>query len=186
MDLNNIGFRIRQQRKRLGVPMKDIAKEIGVSVSYLSQLETGKVKPSLHTFKKLTDSLNTNIKYMLGETEKGNDNIVLTRKEDRKVLRNMEHGTELQFFNLLDGKNEMDPCIQRLNGHAISGKKAYTHKGQQFVYVLQGRIEIVVGGKKFILNKDDSIYFKSDLEHSYKNMLTEGSEILCIQAPPYF
>ena len=183
--MEKIGLIIKQHREGLGISMRSLAKKIGLSASFLSQVESGKTYPSLQSLKKIADALHTTIGIILGEKGSITSTTVLREKE-RKSLKNIGKGVVLQFLSSLDKNNRMEPCIQRLNAHSISGNPPFQHYGQEFVYVLEGDIEITLGNDTHEMKKGECIYFDSDIQHYFKNTCEESAEILIISSPPFF
>jgi transcriptional regulator with XRE-family HTH domain len=83
--MNELKFNIKKRRKQLGLTLKKLGDQIGVSSSYLSQIETGKIIPSMLSLKKIADTLHTTIGVMVGESQLENNSIII-RRNDRKQL----------------------------------------------------------------------------------------------------
>lgn len=183
--MNEMGLRIKQHRKKNEISLRDLAKKVGLSASFLSQVEGGKTYPSLQSLKKIADALHTTIGNLLGETGSIANTPVLKGK-NRKALKHIGKGVELQFLSSLDKNHSLEPCIHKLEKNAISGDPPFQHFGQEFVYVLRGAIELILGDDKYVMSEGDCIYFDSNIKHSFKNINKEVTEILCVSSPPYF
>ena len=66
--MDKIGFRVKLQREKNEMSLRELAKKVGLSASFLSQVEGEKVFPSLQSLKKIADALHTTIGELIGET----------------------------------------------------------------------------------------------------------------------
>lgn len=180
-----LGIRIKKQRVKNKMSLRELAKKVDLSASFLSQVEGGKTYPSLQSLKKIADTLHTTIGDLLGETGSIVNTPVLKSK-DRKSLKHIGEGVELQFLSSLEKNHSLEPCIHKLEKNAISGDPPFQHFGQEFVYVLRGVIELILGDNRYLMSEGDCIYFDSNIKHSFKNINKEITEILCVSSPPYF
>lgn len=190
--MEKFGYRIKQQREKNEMSLRDLAKKVGLSASFLSQVEKEKAYPSLQSLKRIADSLHTTIGDLIGET--GNiTNTPVLKSDGRKTLKHIGKGVELQFLSSLDKNHNLDPCIHKLEKDAISGDPPFQHFGQEFIYVLKGDMEFTLwkngsssNNNKYIMSEGDCTYFNSNIKHSFKNINKGVTEILCVSSPPYF
>ncbi len=180
-----VGVNIKRLREDKGMTLRTLAKQLNVSASFLSQVETGKASPSLSTLKNIADTLSTTIGNLIGEGQKVDDNPVV-RAGERKHLNEAEKGINLYLLTSQDDNKQMEPLLFRLAGKATSGSTSYRHFGQEFVLVLKGVIEITLNDTVYVLRKGDSIYFNSNVPHSFKNITKEEAEAVWVVTPPTF
>jgi quercetin dioxygenase-like cupin family protein len=148
-------------------------------------VETGKASPSLSTLKKIADTLLTTVGSLIGEGQKISDNPVV-KVSERKRLQEVGNGISMYLLTSQDANKQMEPLLFKLNQKASSGSAAYKHFGQEFVLVLKGAMEITLNDTNYILNKGDSIYFNSNVPHSFKNIGKEEAEAVWVVTPPTF
>jgi uncharacterized cupin superfamily protein len=86
---------------------------------------------------------------------------------------------------LATGDLVMEPHLFRIAPGRGSGE-AYTHEGEEFLYVLRGELEIALDGTKYRLKAGDSLYFDSSTSHHWVNPGKRNAEILWINTPPSF
>ncbi len=178
-----LGSNIRKHRKRRGVTLRDCAKKVGVSASFLSQVETGRVSPSISTLKKISDALNTTIAILIGKSEEDEGPIV--RADKRRQIQDNGDGMSISFLTSQSPEKLMEPVIVKLEDNENNVEIRYQHFGQEFILVLKGAIEIIVGNDKYQLQKGDSMYFNSGVPHAFWSIKGD-SEVLSINAPPDF
>src|SRR5581483_3631632 len=104
------------------------------------------------------------------------------RAGHRATMRS--HGVRME--QLADGDTLMDPHVTSIDPGAGSGG-TYAHAGEEFVYVHEGVLEIVLKkAERYRLRSGDSIYYPSPIEHSFRNPGLEMTRVLWINTPPTF
>ena len=187
--MNEIGTRIKELRKKAGLSLKELANEVETTSSFLSQVENNKTALSLSVLKKIADTLNVKMSYILGETSEKNVPLdyLLVKKDERKTLKNFGKGLKLQFLSTLDSNHLLEPTIHILEPNPISGIPPYQHDGQEIIYILEGKIKLRLAGKELCLEKGDSCYFDSAIEHSFESLIEDGEcQILCVSSQAFF
>jgi len=180
-----VGVNIKRLREEQDLTLRVLAKKLGISASFLSQVESGKASPSLSTLKSISDALSTTIGNLIGEAQKLEDNPVV-RSSERKHVQEASKGINLYLLTSRDPNKQMEPLLFKLKEGATSGERSYKHFGQEFVMVLRGVIEVTLNDISYILKKGDSIYFNSSVPHAFKNMGKEEAEAVWVVTPPTF
>ena len=174
-----IGLHLRQLRIKRGLPLAQVAKNVGISVGFLSALERSHMSASVGTLRKLARFYKTNILDFFDPTE---SNSRVVRPNHRKVL---EAGPGVRMELLAWGNMVMEPHLFRIAPEAGSGDP-YTHEGEEFIYVLRGDLEIAVNGEQYRLKPGDSFYFESATPHRWKNPGRKETLVLWVNTPPTF
>jgi len=151
-----VGVNIKKIREGQGTTLRKMAKDIGVSPSFLSQVEKGKASPSLATLKSVADALQTTIGSLVGEDVNQKDKIVI-RERERRSLKQASQGIQMYLLSEANPYKQMEPLLFKLSSNASSGETSYSHYGQEFVLILKGALEIILGDKNYLLKKDDII-----------------------------
>lgn len=180
-----VGVNIKRLREEQGLTLRALAQKLGISASFLSQVESGKASPSLSTLKSISDSLSTTIGSLIGEGQKLEDNPIV-RAGERKHVQEVGKGINLYLLTSRDSNKQMEPLLFKLREGATSGGKSYKHFGQEFVLVLKGTIEVMLNEMAYMLKKGDSIYFNSSVPHAFKNIGKEEAEAVWVVTPPTF
>jgi len=180
-----VAHNISRIRREKGITLRELARRVGVSASFLSQLEKGKTSPSLATLKSVATQLQTTISSLMGENQALTDNPVV-RSMERKVLKGKGSKMEMYLLSNPNPTYQMEPLLFEMKNGATSGEAAYSHFGQEFVLVLKGALEINLGDEKHFLRQGDSIYYNSNTPHSFKNPGKGKTEALWVVTPPTF
>ncbi|OGX08103.1 MAG: hypothetical protein A2Y03_10130 [Omnitrophica WOR_2 bacterium GWF2_38_59] len=181
-----IGTTIRRVRDEQGMTLRELAKDVGVSPSFLSQVEKGKASPSLATLKSIATELQTTVGRLVGDDSTNPSDRLITTEKQRKAFKQSGDGIQMYLLSESNPYKQMQPLLFKLGQSAASGESTYSHYGQEFVLVLKGSLEITLGDKTYKLKKGDSIYFNSSTPHSFKNLFKGETEALWVVTPPSF
>lgn len=178
------GSNLRSIRKKKQISLQEIASNVGISKSFLSQIENGKAWPSIATLKEITGYLDISISSLLEEEQQGD--IELVSRDKRKKIK-YSHGVTMELLTNPQPYKQIQPMHFILEPGASSGEKEYRHFGQEFVYLLKGSLQVNLSDSSHLLHEGDSIYFESTTPHSFLNPSSDVSaEILWIDTPPTF
>ncbi|WP_077319813.1 helix-turn-helix domain-containing protein [Virgibacillus proomii] len=172
----NLGVRIKQLRKQKNLTLKNISEKTGLSISFLSQLEHSKTSATLESFKKISDALEVHPSYFFNQPKSSRSvitrNIVdtLNATENRFIYKNLSGRMENPAFipNLII----LDPDANRGNN--------FSHKGQEFLYVLEGTLTIEVDHQLEVLHPHDCVFLDSSKPHYWYNRTDKPIKFLCI------
>ena len=162
-----IGSRVKELRKGSNLTQKRLAETTGLSPGLLSRIENGLTMPSLPTLQIISNTLKTEIGYFFkNEAENG---FIITDPNDRRVIisRSQPQNKIAYKLELLaEGmKNPfMEPAIVTHVGKEGDVEER-THDGQEFMYVLEGKMKLTLGSKEFILKKGNAAYWNGNVPH---------------------
>ncbi len=193
--MQKLGKKIKKRREELNMKANKLANQSEVSPGYISQLESGKVTPSVSTLKRIADALNTPIGNFFEDqntiegseevkhTEKGNSAEVV-HKNERKILSPADG---VKFYLLtpdLDRKIEF--ILNVFEPGASTGEETYSHPGEEVGVILRGELVVIVEGEEYICEEGDSITFDSSDEHRKVNRREVSSVSIWANSPPWF
>ena len=174
------GARLRSLRLKRGLSLAAVAGATGVSVGFLSALERAQMTASVGTLRKLARFYKMNILDFFNPTAANPHRV---RPAERKTL---QAGPGVTMELLGWGNTVMEPHLFRIAPAATSGG-SYTHEGEEFLYVLQGKLEISLdGGENVRLSPGDSFYFESSTPHRWSNPGRKETLVLWVNTPPTF
>jgi quercetin dioxygenase-like cupin family protein/DNA-binding Xre family transcriptional regulator len=181
-DEKKISERIRDLRLEKGLTLDRIASITGLTKGYLSRIENSDKSPPFSTLAKIASALNTDIiSFLFEEAEAASDiNLDLVRAEERKTIGRRFAPEAYMYESLayrLRGKN-MEPMLVTMDENAPIVE--FHHEGEEFIYILEGKLEFYYEGRTYILEPGDSIYFNSGMLHSGRSLGEEPVKFLCI------
>ncbi|GAA0441228.1 MAG: helix-turn-helix domain-containing protein [Bacillota bacterium] len=175
----NLGSKVKNLRKQKKLTLKQVSEKTGLSISFLSQLEHSKTSATLLSLKRISEALGVNPSYFFSSSM-DNSRSAITRNivdmanltENRFIYKDLTGGMENPLFvpNLII----LNPGDNRGNN--------FSHKGQEFLYVLEGTLTIEVDYEEAILQPYDCIFLDSSTPHNWYNYTDKPIKFLCISS----
>jgi transcriptional regulator with XRE-family HTH domain len=191
----SIGERLGSLRQEHRYSIRRLAERAGVSASLISDVERGKVEPSISTLKRLSDALGTTLTYFFSEPAQQSGRVV--RATERLVLDGADgpqaelraaiHTSGIRYELASPEQTEKIEAIYgRYEVGATMGDEPVTHEGEEWGMVLRGRLKVWVGEEIHFLDPGDSIWFPSTIPHRMENVAAEPTEYIWIDTPKTF
>lgn len=180
-----IGERMAHLRARLGLTLDQLAASTGFTKGYLSKIENSLKVPPIGSLARIAQALHTEITALLHpQAESAANAFCLVRAHER--LRVVRGGTAFgyDYVSLADTRSHkrMEPFLftfpSQIDKHVF-----FEHEGEEFIFVLSGRVEWQAGSEKVILEPGDSIYFDSRLPHRGRALDGEASAVVVTCSP---
>jgi transcriptional regulator with XRE-family HTH domain len=162
--MNDLAARLRTLRRQQQRTLKDVAERCGFTTSLLSKIESGKTAPPVATLTKIAAALGTTLGDLVAARH--NRATAVTRAETLAALPPTRTDKGYGFHLLAaerSGKAMQPFLFVAERGRVSSG--AMSHRGEEFVFVLEGRMNYRVGAASYTLGPGDSVYFSSVEEH---------------------
>ena len=179
----NVGERFRSVRESRSLSLQDVSQRTDMDVSLLKQIEDGTIAPPLGVVIKLAKALEMKIGYFIsGEEDRP---FTIVRRDDGKVISryDSEKGKHYgyEYVSLAPHKKDrhMEPFLVTLEPAATEEERS-AHDGQEFIYVLEGNMEVLYGEETYILEPGDSVYYDSTVPHLVKCHGGKQTKILAV------
>jgi transcriptional regulator with XRE-family HTH domain len=166
-----IGQKLRQLRLGKKIPLVDLGKHTGLSASMLSQLENGKLIPTLPTLARIAMVFDVGLDHFFSDKRSRRVFSVIRAEERLKFPELPEHPAPGYFFEVLAyqpiGKTLSAYLAEfpRREAHQV---RQHQHDGSEFVHVLEGLLAINYQSEDHVLRAGDSVYFDASEAHSYR------------------
>jgi len=178
----NVGENVKEIREKKGLSLQDISQRTGLQVELLMEIEKGKISPPLGAIIKLAKALEMKMGYFISGAE--NLPYTIVRKNDRKLIsrydskKSQTYGYE--FISLAPHKKDrhMEPFLVTLE--PSDEEERSTHDGQEFIYVLEGTMEVRLAKETHLLEPGDTIYYDSSVPHLVKCYGKDRTKILAV------
>jgi len=166
-----LGQRIRARRRELGLSLRELAGRVGLTASFLSQIERGLASPSIESLRKISDALEVPIFHFLIEPD--GKSPVVRRNQRLKLTLPDSHLT----YELLtpDLNRRMEVFMAEVEPGEDNIAMPLRHYTEECIYVLQGQLEIQLGEEVYLLGPGDSVYFEGPL---LRRLAARGDETL--------
>ena len=168
---SNLGIKIKEFRKFKKISASELALKANLDERQLQNIEEKGIVPSLGHLIKITQALGVRIGTFLDDQDQIGPVVVRAGSADStfsfstKDDSSREH---LSFHSLAQDKTgrHMEPFLIDIEPSAHSDYKLSSHEGEEFIYVMQGKVEINYGKELYLLNEGDSIYLDSIVAHN--------------------
>ncbi|MBU0970254.1 MAG: XRE family transcriptional regulator [Proteobacteria bacterium] len=180
-EVDEVGTRIRLLRQERGISLEDLSSLTGFEISDLEDIENGKQKPQLGMVMKLSKALDAAVGRLVSGL--GTKLYSITRKNDRKqVARSASKTNKKNVYAYMSLAPEvqgrhMEALIVQLE--KIEEKEVSVHNGEEFIFVLEGIVNLTIANETYDLEPGDSAYYLSTTSH-YITAKTDKATILAV------
>lgn len=187
-----VGFKIKSLRESKNLSVEEIAERSGLSVDQINNIENGQNLPSLGPLIKIARALGVR----LGTFMDDNDALgpVITRAEEREQNNSISFSNDavdarkhMEYHPLAQQKagRHMEPFIIDINPEDTPNFQLSAHEGEEFIYVMNGEVEIVYGKDTYSLKEGDSIFYDSIVKHHVHGAPGKSAKILAVVYIPF-
>ena len=176
----DIGRRIRNHRNRNGLTQQELADRTELTKGFISQLERGQVSASVVTLMDLIECLGTTPAEFFKDEE---EQVVFTEKEYFEKLD--EQGNSRQWIVPTAQRLQMEPLLVVIQPHS-SLEEDKPHNGEEFGYLMSGRLNLWLGDKVYHIKSGESFYYQASQKHRIENSGGRPAKLLWISSPPEF
>jgi len=182
-ELEDIGTRLREERDRVHISQRELARRIGLSASMISQIESGQSKPSVSTLYAIVTELGVSVDDIFSggngsATGGGEDGAesgepghgAMVRLEDRHVI-DLDSGVRWERLTSHEHEDvDFLHVVYDVGGSSASDEKMMRHPGREYGVVLEGRLGVRLRFEEYALGPGDSIAFDSTQPHRLWNL----------------
>ncbi|MEG0841515.1 MAG: XRE family transcriptional regulator [Erysipelotrichaceae bacterium] len=176
----DIGYKLKQLRIKNALTLEELASRCELTKGFLSQVERNLTSPSVSTLNDILEALGISLALFFQEAKE--ERVVFT--QDDFFVDEQEDCT-IHWIVPNAQKNEMEPILLELNENGIS-QTIDPHEGEEFGYVIQGKIILVNGEDEHPLKKGETFYISGKSSHYLKNTAKQKAQVLWITTPPIF
>lgn len=176
-----IGDKVKRLRLQRGLTQEELAARTELTKGFISQLERDIASPSIATLMDILEALGTDIAAFFNETQ--NEKVVY-RAEDMFV-KEADDGGAVRWLVTNAQRNALEPILVTLPSSAGT-EPDDPHEGEEFGYVLQGSVWLLLGEQRFRVRRGDSFYFRPVAPHCLRNAGRAEARVLWVSTPPSF
>ena len=187
-----VGSKIKGIRESKNLSIEEIAESSGLSVDQINSIENDQNLPSLGPLIKIARALGVR----LGTFMDDNDALgpVVCRAEDRERDSSISFSNgatdarkHMEYHPLAQQKagRHMEPFVIDINPTENLDYKLSAHEGEEFIYVMNGEVEIEYGKEKYLLKEGDSIFYDSIVKHHVHGAPGKSAKILAVVYIPF-
>jgi quercetin dioxygenase-like cupin family protein len=172
-----IGAKIKAARTAKKTPLERIANETGFSVDYLKQVEAGKAMPPVGAILQISRALEIDSAALLKEPES---------QLERRIKAHTKRTENYAYTTLTPGAENKHLKAFRVvvEAQQVHTGVGYHHEGEEFNYVLSGKVEVTVGDHVNTLSAGDSLHFNSGIPHKLRSVSDVRAELIVVIYTP--
>jgi transcriptional regulator with XRE-family HTH domain len=167
--LDQVGPRLKRLRTQRGATLTSVAAATGISKSTLSRLETGQRRPSLELLLPLAQAYRVPLDDLVGAPEVGDPRLRLKprRVKGRTVIPLTRQPGGMQAWKIVIPRSKVAPDLR-------------THDGHEWLYVLSGRMRLILGNHDLVLGPGEVAEFDTQVPHWFGSTGEEPAEVLSL------
>jgi quercetin dioxygenase-like cupin family protein len=171
----SLGERILAMRKKRKLDIEKLAKDTGYSTDFIRSVEEGEIAPPVGALIRIARALAVDSAALLADDSK---------KERRRSYRKRTKAYSYQTLTPGAEDNHLWAYMITLEPKKAHDNVEFKHEGEEFVYVLEGRVELTVGERVNVLKKGGSLHFNSGVGHRLRNLSTKKSKLIVVVYAP--
>ena len=178
-----IGEKLRELRLQKNLTQEELAVRCELSKGFISQVERDLTSPSIATLIDILESLGTSPRAFF--TDDSKEKIVFSPSDMFQKQDDDDKSGKITWLVPDAQKNSMEPILLELEAGGES-MEIPPHDGEEFGYVLTGRVILVVGKQEYIVKKNSSFCLHPSCAHSLRNIGANPAKVLWVSNPPSF
>ncbi|MFI4911784.1 MAG: helix-turn-helix domain-containing protein [Sedimentisphaeraceae bacterium JB056] len=190
-DTGKLSQKLKQLREQKELTVQQLSERSGICEEQINSLEAGELACSLTPLLKIARGLGVRLGTFLDDQLQSGP-IIKKKNSTGKMIRfagdnKPSEGSELDFLSLAAEKKDrhMEPFLIDVKPPKSDKFNLSSHEGEEFIYVLSGKIELSYGKDAHVLEAGDSIYYDSVVPHNLHSASDETAKILAVVYAPY-
>lgn len=164
----NVGEKIRDLRRRQNLSIGVLAKRSGLSAAAIQKIETNHMVPTIVSMMKIARALGERVSFFVDEKD-GRDQILLIKRRERKRFYSEMSKMSQEYITGQIKDRVLEGGVLTAKDGGQSGPAMNTHPGEEIIFCLKGKIEVFTPSETYLLSSGDTLHFKSDIPHRWKN-----------------
>ncbi len=183
---NDIGKKLKELRKKRGLTLRELSEVSGLSIGFLSQLERNKCTIAVDSLAIIANCLETKISYFIEEGTDG-DSLLLKSYEREVLYIENERQISYRITNQMEKKTILPRVFELMPGaEDVDSSLEHSHAGEEFLYVLEGIMTLIMEDISYNLYPGDTAHFDSSKPHNWVNNTNKVVKILTVHTPNPF
>ena len=175
-----LGTKIKRLRLQNNLTQEELADRCELTKGYISQLENELTSPPITTLEDILNALGTTFADFFKDEKE--EKVVFTEAE---FIEKVADTHKIEWLVPNAQKNEMEPIRVTVEPHTTL-EEDVPHEGEEFGYVISGRVWLHIGQAAYCVKKGEVFYFTSDKPHRLENRTNEKAVVLWVASPPTF
>lgn len=185
-DVMDLGGKVKSLRLKRRLTQNELAQKISATASYISQLERNLISPSIDSLIILSNELQVEPGYFFSVDRTDFDDGICRKNQHRPVsLINIEwDAVKCYLLTTTNANRRIQPMLISIEPNSSFSGHFVNHKGDEFIYILRGELELDIEEKNYLLREGDSIYLDSFVPSAWRNNSEMPVQALWLLSPP--
>ena len=185
-----VGSKIKSIRESKNITVEQVAERSGLTTDQIERIEANTYLPSLAPLIKISRVLGVRLGTFLDDNDQFGPAICRKDSQPEGISFSSDMANShnnLYFFSLAQSKagRHMEPFLIDIDSASKDEYQLSHHEGEEFIYVLEGVIEVTYGKEKYVINTGESIYYDSIVNHNVHAANESKAKILAVVYTPY-
>jgi transcriptional regulator with XRE-family HTH domain len=187
-----VGFKIKGMRESKKLTVEEISERSGLSVDQINSIENDEYLPSLGPLIKIARALGVRLGTFLDDNDELGPVVCRAEERERDKSISFSNGATEARKNMIyhslarqKAGRSMEPFIIDIQPNEEKTFKLSAHEGEEFIYVMEGEIEVAYGKERYVLKQGDSIFYDSIVEHHVHGAEGKCAKILAVVYIPF-
>jgi transcriptional regulator with XRE-family HTH domain len=181
--VSGIGPRLRVLRGRLGLSLQQLAERSDVSPAAIHKVEQGTMVPTITTLLKLAAAFQVPVAHFIDETDAPATPVSFTPRNQRRVRTSPDGDVVIGSISAESGPFELAASVTEIAAGAESSEQDRRPAGETLVHVQSGQLELTVAAQTYRLSAGDSLHFRSEEKHSWRNPSARVTKVVWVSLP---
>ncbi len=179
LDEKSFGAKMKQLRQLRKIPFEQLANRTGFSQRYLKEIEESKVIPPVAAVIQISKALSIDSGSFLSADKQ---EALVKRRRESFFKRTQAYS----YKTLTPGAEtkHMKAFLVTIDPKQDHKMVEYRHEGEEFIYVLKGQVEVIVGENRNLLEKNETLHFDSNIAHKLRNLSHDRAKLLVVLYTP--
>ena len=180
-----LGEKLRGLRLKKSMGLVQLGEHSGLSPAMLSKLENGRLVPTIPTLLRIAMVFSVGLEYFFTDERKRHV-VAISRKQDRIRFPERPGTSEVSYWfeslDFLANDRKLNAFLAEFQPVAADKQGLHHHAGVEFLYMIRGKLDLVIGSDTHTLDTGDAIYFDSSVRHGYRRAGTQISTAIIVTA----
>lgn len=180
----DLGSRIKRFREQKGITIGELSRRTGLMLPDLEKVENNEDLPSIANLIKISKILEVNVADIFRDRPK-QENFEVLRKNDRQDFKaSKNRNYSFQPLTFPGGNKHLDAYMVEVPPHQTENmSERLTHPGEEFLYLVEGKLKCQIGNEEIILESGDSLFLRASAPHRYFNPFSEVAKAFSVLYP---
>jgi transcriptional regulator with XRE-family HTH domain len=182
----DLGGKVKALRRKMKLTQHQLAERLDVTASYISQLERNIITPSVDSLLRLMEELRVDPGHLLSPDETVPRRFVQPRNQRQPMPLPDVRDDIVKCQSLVDTteNRRMQPMLVTIEPNSELSSHLFNHKGDEFILILTGEMELIIENETYILREGDSIYLDTSIPDAWRNTSGKPVQAIWVLSPP--